>query len=130
MADSQKFASELEAGADAGTDNGSHYIRYRRELHVFNLAPQKNIVRDRPIEPPTDREAIQERAILPGTVAEVVGNAGGGCRAARKRGGRGRILLSIHLRGDTVIFSADHKPAETIGQELPSTHPPRARSEA
>ncbi len=65
MADSQKFASELEAGADAGTDNGSHYIRYRRELHVFNLAPQKNIVRDRPIEPPPTEKPYKSAPFCP-----------------------------------------------------------------
>ena len=71
MADLQKFALELEAGADAGADNGSHYIGYRCKLDVFKLAAQENILRERPIETATDREAIQERAILPGTVAEV-----------------------------------------------------------
>ena len=87
MADSQKFALELEAGADTGADNGSHYIGYRRKLDVFNLAPQKNILRDRPIHSATGGEAVQER-ILPGTVAEVVGNAGR-AYGARKIGGRG-----------------------------------------
>ncbi len=59
--DCERFADislELEAGADAGTDNRSHDVRYRRKLDVFEFAAQKNILCDRPIDSASDREAI------------------------------------------------------------------------
>jgi hypothetical protein len=56
---------ELEAGADPGVDNGNIDGRYRRELNELELAAQKEILRQGPIESAADGDAPEKRIALP-----------------------------------------------------------------
>src|SRR4029077_10152294 len=105
-------------------------VRDRRKLHKFIFGAQKDVARERDVEPATDGEAEQPFAVL-------AGGAGKRERHAWRIGAWGtaerRILYAERRAHNIDIGVPDGNAGESIGQEIAqrpaATRPQRAEIE-